>query len=777
MHFKKNKLTQIIVSTCASLCTLSSVAFAQESDESTKSLKDLEVIEVTSTRLGTTLSKTSSAVTALSAKDLKTAGITDPTSLQDSTPNISIDRNNGLQITIRGISSSDNTEKGDPSASFLQDGVYIARAQAQEVSFFDLEQVEVLRGPQGTLYGRNATAGLINVMSAKPSIDYVYGSFDVSLGSFNQKQASGMINVPISDNAAIRAAVNIDKRDSYIRSGSESNAPQGPDKDNLSFRLSGLFDISDDASLLIRTDYSEIQGNERSQVLVSNFFDSNTIAAPSGDVAGTNPTYIGDQKSTDELLTVDWVDPVTASTDNKIWGIMSDFNWDLTDELALTYIGSYREFERREVNSLFFGTHPVIGPIAVPRDLTGDYSQNSHELRLTYVIDDLNLQGGLYYFSEESDIEAIFKGVLATSLPGNLGTEGYDGYVYGFPQSTTADSIAAFAQGRYSFSDTLALTLGVRQTNDEKRRVGARVLHVTVDEPLDFTASATNPLPDSLNNASVEYSEMTWKVGLDYDFSEEVLIYGHISTGYKAGGFNDGCVASDENCQSPKTEDYIYYQPEDLTAYELGIKMDLDNGLRTFFSLFHYDYENLQLNNLGLCGGAPCQNISNAGAAEIDGFEMESRYYLTDLSKVTASFTWLDATYTDYQITPNVNLSGSSLNRSPELAFTLGYERIWELESNAAITFNAVYRWNDGYDLLSNKIVAQFEQPSFSKSDISVVYTSPEEDWYVQAFVKNIEDEVTLSTADVSSNFPGLSDGVARVAAPRTMGVRFGMEF
>ncbi|MEY2927150.1 MAG: hypothetical protein RL367_1627, partial [Pseudomonadota bacterium] len=173
---------------------LSSPAMAQEAKEDANG----DII-VTATRFETLSSKTPIAVTAISGDALRTAGITNPTALGDQVPSVMINRNNGLQITIRGVTSADGTEKGDPSAAFMSDGIYIARQQAQEVSFFDISRVEVLRGPQGTLFGRNTTAGAVNLITNRPNLDGVSGSVDAAYGNYNTLQATAVVNAPVSE--------------------------------------------------------------------------------------------------------------------------------------------------------------------------------------------------------------------------------------------------------------------------------------------------------------------------------------------------------------------------------------------------------------------------------------------------------------------------------------------------------------------------------------------------------------------------------------------------
>ena len=380
MVFKKRALSRMVaIGVAGSVWGASANQLEAPRNESVATELE-EIVIVSSTRTGTDLTKTAAAVTALSAATLSDQAITNPTALAELTPNLSIDRANGLQITIRGVSSTDNTEKGDPSAAFLLDGVYIARAQAQEVSFFDLAQVEILRGPQGTLYGRNATAGLINVISARPDSEKLTGFIDATAGNFSSQQLTGVLNVPVLESSAIRLAINADRRDSFLNRDPDSDRDVERAKDNLSFRLSGLFDLSDSAEIFLMADHSSLKGSNRADVKLSTFFD---IDVGEGGVV-ENVDNISDDSTSDELTTTGYIDLADPDYDNSTWGIMSELNWSLSDVLTFTYVGSYREFERREDYTGFTGT--VAGgaiDILGPRLFTGDYEQHSNEFRLT----------------------------------------------------------------------------------------------------------------------------------------------------------------------------------------------------------------------------------------------------------------------------------------------------------------------------------------------------------------------------------------------------------
>ncbi|MCI4589556.1 TonB-dependent receptor [Sphingobium sp. BYY-5] len=708
-------------------------------------IPDGEII-VTATRSESLASKTPVALTAVTGDTLTAQGITNPTSLAEQVPNLSIDRSNGLQITIRGVTSTDNTEKGDPSAAFMTDGIYIARSQAQEVSFFDVARVEVLRGPQGTLFGRNTTAGLVNIITQKPQLGKFSGSLEGAYGNYNTQQATGVLNVPLGDSVALRGAVNYDRRDSYLREGSNWRTDLSPFKKNLSGRLSALFDLGD-GELLIRGDYSSIKGNTANGLLLSNFY-STPIAT------GVDPVYRANGKSAKSLLSLNVPYSGPLERDNDTWGVMADFNYDL-GPVTVSYLGSYRKFNRHEdtVSLLADGSR------GVPGRFDGNYWQNSQELRLSSNSDGpLKAQAGLYYFKEKSGIDYHLFGLLSQT-PGTVG------YVFGFPQDPTiSKSWAGFGQLTYSLTDALRVTGGVRYSKDDKSRVGftVRCGSIACDQPGDIRTP---------NVAERKFSKTTWRAGIDYDVNARTLLYGVVATGYKAGGFNDGCeIGTGANCTL--RAEALYYNPETLTSYEMGIKTRFaDNAVRLNLSAFHYDYKSIQLSQLSdICGG-PCNVTTNAGAAKVDGIELEGVINPVRSSRLDFAVSWLNARYDEFFPQPTIDWSGKKLDRSPSIVVTAGYTQTFELGNGGNIQAGVRSRLSDSYELAALATVNQFRVPSYTKTDLLLSYNAPGDRWYVQGFLKNIENSIVVTTVSVGS----LSS--LQVADPRTYGARVGFRF
>ncbi|WP_242129020.1 TonB-dependent receptor [Sphingobium sp. Sx8-8] len=701
-------------------------------------------IIVTANRTQSLASKTPVALTAVTGEALIKAGVVNPTQLGDQVPNLSIDRANGLQITIRGVTSSDGTEKGDPSAAFMIDGIYIARPQVQEVSFFDVERVEVLRGPQGTLFGRNTTAGLVNILTNKPKLGVTEGSVDLSYGNYDSRQATGVINLPVGEKVALRFAANYEQRDSFLRTGPRFTTSLDPFRKNISLRGSALFDLGR-GQLVLRGDYSWIKGVTTNSLPTGQFFAN-------FNTPGVDPLYIGNG-STDSRMTLNIPFSGPLQRDNRTWGAQGDLDYDL-GPVTVNYLGSYRSFHRVED-----GVGYLAGAIAIPNTYAGSFWQTSHELRLVTNGDGpLKAQAGAYYFKEKSAIGFYLLGLLSP-------TPGTTGYVYGFPQDPTiAESYAFFGQATYSLTDRLRLTGGIRYSHDLKSRIGAIVRCGT----LACDASTDTRTP---NAARRNFARTTWRAGIDYDLNDRSLLYGVVATGYKAGGFNDGCEAgTGAGCTLPAAA--LYYEPETLTSYEVGLKTRFaNNAVRLNLSAFHYDYDGIQLSQAVTINNAPFQVTTNAAKAKVDGVEAEGVIEPVRNSRFDASVTWLNARYTDYQPSATIDWSGKKLDRSPEWVFSAGYTQTFDLANGGNIQAGARTRVSDSFRLAALGTLNQFRVPGYSKTDVTLTYNAPGDRWYVQAFGKNLENSIVVTTASTGAF------GTVQVADPRTYGVRTGFRF
>ena len=748
----------------ASVIALAAPAFAQASDagQPTQDAADSASsnatatgdIVVTALRQSTLLSKTPITLSAISGDQLKSAGVSDARALSQAVPNLALtESGDAVRISIRGVTSTDTTEKGDPSAAFLMDGIYIARPADALGSFYDVERVEVLRGPQGTLYGRNTTAGVINVISAAPK-DQFAASLDGSYGSLDTVDVTGMLNLRVADGLGVRAAANYQRQNTFYTINGAAPVEINPFRETLSGRLSFGGNVGENLTFVIRGDYSETKGsgNNGNQVTLDRFYDPATVGVKTVD-----PVYVNHPASYERLLTV--APTYLSRRDNKNYGIMGEFSYDF-GPVQVTYLGSYRKTERNDDRNLL-----LFGALNNPAFFFGKFNQDSHELRVAFGKGSpLHGQIGGYYFHEKSSLEFNLGAPLSGFVvPGATG--------FAFPQGpTVARSKAVFGQLTYDVTPALHITGGIRYTNDLKSRNGA-----TVVDFADLTKSICGKARCVLNEnvASRQFNKTIWKVGIDYDAPGLGLIYASVSTGYKAGGFNDGCVTG-AGVGCALTAAALYYNPETLTNYEAGVKFRLSPALRINAAVFHYDYDSLQVSQV-VTVPIPATLISNAAKAKVDGLELDATLRPSDTVTVDLGYTYTHARYAkfvpDAVNFPNYSFAGKALDHAPKNVVTAAISKIVPLGNGGKFEATVRSRLSSDYKIIDLNNLSQFRQPSYTKTDASLTYTAPGDRYYVQGFVRNIENKITIANAAT-----GLAGGVT-IEAPRIFGVRAGVKF
>jgi iron complex outermembrane receptor protein len=706
---------------------------------------------VTAQRTSSLASKTPVAMSVLSGDQLDKAAIGSPGELGARLPSLHMDgAADGLRITIRGVSNADTTEKGDPSAAFMLDGIYIARPQAQNVSFFDLARIEVLRGPQGTLYGRNTTAGAVNVISNTPGKD-LEGALSAELGNYASRKATLMINVPVSEALALRAAMAYNKHDSYLINGQGTAFDLGLDRDDVAARLSAKLAIGKAASLLLRYDHSTLRNNNDSIVPASNFYTYGADDMPSWR-----------DGSTDARLRNGFVPPnapleqgYSRATSS---GLGAEFDWDL-GSLTLHYLGSHRKFTHDAKSNFYYGLTPNFA-LGVRETFSGKYRQDSHEVRLsTNGSGPLAAQAGVYYFREESGVRYSFRDLEL------LGLTPY----YVFPHDPVRSvAKALFGQATYRLAPRLRATLGGRYSDDDKSRIGSTNFQ---------QASEFNPATDlrRLNAATVNTHKSTWRLGAEFDLAPATLLFATVSTGYKSGGFNDGCLAgaSALGIACPDAEavpaNTLIYQPETLTSYEVGAKTRFwDNKASLNATLFYYDYANLQLSGVAIVQSAPRFVTTNAGEARVTGLELDGQFSLTPADRLSYSLTLLDAHYVTYLPNGLVSWAGRDLDRAPGAAATLGYEHTFRL-ANRRLTAGLFTRASGSYTISVPSQLRQYRVPGRTQSELQLGYRPDQGNWSVQAHVKNLENKVSPIAID--------SFGMVVPSDPRSWGMRIDYRF
>jgi len=728
-----------------------SIAHAQQvpatRDHQDAGLAVPEVV-VTAQRTASLASRTPVAVSVLAGEQLRDLGAVSPADIGPRLPNVHIDQAfSGLRVTIRGISNNDTTDKGDPSAAFMLDGVFIARPAGQSANLLDVDRIEVLRGPQGTLYGRNTTAGLVNVISNAPT-DRLEGALGLEAGTHGRRKVDGVINVPVNDALSLRAAVSQLRQDPFLKNGQGTPHRPGMDRDERDARLSARLALNRDATLVLRYDHGETEGNNDRIVPDTNFFTG---------VASGRPVWR--DSTTDARLTNGFrppnMTPVQGWHDRRARGLSADLSWNL-GPATVYYLGSHRKLDQAIRQNYYYRVVPTLA-LGVINNYDGHNEQDSHELRIaTNGSGPLSAQAGLYYFSEDSHTSYAFQGLQPVGLPP----------YYSFPLHTRAESRAVFGQLTWRVLDDLRLTAGARRTEDDKDRVGST----------DFQQGPVfNPATDrrQLNAADLSTARTTWRLGLDYDLAPGTLLYGSLATGYKAGGFNDGCVtgatALGVSCQAAVSESALYYQPEELRAWEAGMKSRLLGGRLSFdASAFLYDYTNLQLSGTAIVSGAPRILTRNAGVARSRGLELDGEMRIGSNGRLSYGATLLDAHYVSYNPTAAVSWGGRKLDRAPSHVYTLGYEHRFAV-AGGELRAGVFSRRSAEYVITIPSQLLEYRVPAHTTSDASLRYQPSGGSWSILGRVRNLENSVRPTIID--------SFGMTTPSAPRTADLRLDIRF
>ena len=737
----------------------------------------LEEIVVTAQKRAEDLQDTPVAVTAFTGEQLQQAGVYDAIGLSNIVPNVTIateDARDAIFINIRGISQSERRNTSDPTTAFYMDGALVPRMSGINAYFYDVERIEVLRGPQGTLYGRNSTSGVVNVITKKPDLEAIGGDIQVGYGNYDAVDVTGALNVPFSDSFGARVAFTYNERDGY-----RDNSPvaDGDDLDDIGVRGHLLWDISDNTSLLLSADYYEHQGV--GPVLAQ-------VECPD---LGCNIPIPPDPADANPLNTEGFRD----STD-------TNFKVELNHSLSfadLTFIGSYRDHERDYLMdtdgtgaSVFLPPAGRLVPIDTIVVEQTESESFSSELRLNSNTDGRFqwILGGFYL---DEDIAGDFRYQPVLPNGAHLNVQFVD-------KGFNVESWAVFANASVDVTDRFTLNGGIRYTEDEKDKGG-------VNDPSNPTAGSymtvtirelgrpVAPVFPRAQVANPSWSEVTYSFGLDWHINDDTLVYIKNSKGFKSGGFNRGSVDPFNPSGAFNVANLIVYNPEQVLATEGGIKSTFMGGrARANFSLFWYDYSDKEEAVVRVIGGIPTNTAINAGQATIYGAELETSFLYGDHGgRINVNIGWLNAEFDEFvglddPLTAgqdNLDLGGGEMVNAPDWNIGVTWVPV-ELEMMNGI-LHPMVQFSFKSDYITrphNQSVDQ--QDSYTRTNASLHWESNKTGLFLEGFVHNIENEdiQTVSTCQQMVNgvagtpFPGL--GCTHMyQPPRTYGVRLGYRF
>ena len=744
---------------------------------------ELSEVIVTAQQRGENLQRAAVPVSVVSGPELVKAGVNGLASLQKLVPSLQVAAGGqGNLVFIRGVGNFSFLPSSDPAAAFNYDGVYVGRSSSTVGSFFDLERIEVLKGPQGTLYGRNATAGAINVLPVQPKLGEFSGYGTASLGNFGSVMAEGAVNAPVGENAAFRLSADYSKHDGYLKDGTSA-------EDAYAVRAQFKAEVTPDLKVRLAADYSHTGGVAGGATYDGRFafnpatgqFDVTPSGIPvdQGLFSPASAAFRGTGAA--GAIPGRFLDPLARLpySNFKIYGTNAQIDWK-TPLGTLTVIPAWRHALKDNFN-------------VQSAQNVGDYQtsdQTSLEARL--VSDSggpLDYILGAYYFSEKiQDDTHNSTGAVANFLIASYDTK----------------SPSAYGRLTWHATDRLRFTGGLRYTEDHKTFSGVtKSLGLICTVPTGCPATPLLPYTLTLDRQPVvpatsgtlapfapgvlvrradtiaagesKTDKITYRGAVEFDVAPRSMLYASIETGYRAGGFNNDAP----------------YRPETITAYTLGLKNRFfDNRLQLNLEAFDWAYKDQQLTFLGIDGLGRVGVITrNIGQSSIKGFEIEGKAKPMANTTLTAALQYVDSNYDSFTYaTPArpysgckvtgaapafvVDCSGKRLFNSPELTANFGVEHVIPMgDLEVVLDADTQYRSsrNVGFEFIPDENVG----PTWL-SNAQVSLGRSDGRWVAAAFVHNIEDgqEKIFATP-----VPGSNLLVSIHSTPRTYGLRLSTRF
>ncbi len=659
------------------------------------------------------------------------------------------------RIYIRGIGSNSDSAASDPAVGVFLDEVYIGRTGGSAFDLFDLERVEILRGPQGTLYGKNTNGGAINFVTSRPSMDEPQLRVRGSVGSDSLWHVQGLASGQLAEGVAGKLVLSRRQRDGFgknvitedevvsagdfsssrLINGSVGAGKAGDDigdVDNWSARGQLLFDINDDLSLLVGGDYSDDKTNGSCR----------HIRNLDNAIAGLGPFWDGamsDRYKSDRRHCASQFD---TTQERETGGVMARLEYHASFA-TLTSITAWRFSDYTTLDDLTGlplidldapsppGVPLPPGSFTGPENVIDAVDENadqwSQELRLAGNLDQVNWLLGLFYMQEDVKRDEEFYTRYSSLLQG-LGLAG-EGNVL-FRQDNTTKSTAAYGQADWSVTDEIILTYGLRWAEDKK--------DITQDA-IDLLGTAPTGVPLILPafpepvSADDSWSKVTQKVSLAWHATDTLMMYAAYSEGYKSGAFQ-----SQTNLPSSASQPV---EPEFVKNREIGVKSTWwDNRMKVNLSYYNMDYEDLQVFELN---SRFLLTLLNA-QAESEGVELTFDIVPAENLTLSASYSWNDATYDDFINANGLDLSDNTLPNAPENAYTASAIYRWHMGGGSTLDFAATYSWKDDY--YTGPQNRYFEtQEATGLLDANVTWASADASLTVDVWGKNLTDETVLS--------------------------------
>ncbi|MEJ6475662.1 TonB-dependent receptor [Pseudoalteromonas piscicida] len=735
LRYNKSLITAAV---SAAILGISTPTLAEEQSSNAK-VEGLERIEVTARKTTESLQEVPVTLTSIGALELAEKGIEVITEIQQFSPNTTLQTsratNSTLTAFIRGVGQQDPLWGYEPGVGIYIDDVYLARPQGAVLDLLDVERIEVLRGPQGTLYGKNTVGGAVKYVT-KPMSGDTRVTAQATVGSYNQRDLKLTGQIPlVEDKLYLGFGYANLNRDGF---GEFLSVPEGQDKENYNkdltaARLTLEYRPRDDLFMRLAWDKTTDDSNSRGGVRL---IDSDIAPRPDSiyDSYSSLPTW----------------------TKVELSGLSFTLNWDVNDNFSLKYVGSTRDGDS-PINIDFDNT-PAVG-FDVPAFYDDEFS--SHEIQATYSGDGYTVVGGVY------DYDSTSCGRFDALLFGGAATFENDG-------CNNSESTAVYVQSSIDLSEKWSMTVGARYTSETKTALNHNGVVLSAEYPsTGWVPGYTRPETDSITGSvvplvmgsdtngdgildagkSADFSKFSPRLGVEYQYDADTMLFASYSQGFKSGMFNP---------RAAKNEEAV--DPEVVDSFEIGVKKDWGNSLRTNVTLFDLDHKDRQyIVVLPATEDAPLdQRLANAASSSIKGIEAELSYVATDNLTLDLALGWLDSSI---EQDPNIGTPLVGISNTPD--YTLNLAASYVMQSSVGdFVFNANYYYRDDYLLFEED--DDLQQDGYGMVNLSVAWESPEGNWFASLHAKNLTDEEYLTggydfvnyneaTGSYESNIPNLT--------------------
>lgn len=756
--FTKNKLAKIISTSCL---LMGASVYANPN-------AGIEKIEVTAQKRTQNIQEVPIAITAFSGEMIANMGLNTSTDLAEKTPNLTIGQPTGeggvVAVVMRGVGLSDFAPNNQAPIGLYVDGVVAGNSNAQITTMFDVERVEVLKGPQGTLYGRNTTGGTINVVSKKPTSE-TEGYVKVNLGNEGLRKVEGVFNTSVAENLNVRLAVVDYHLDGYMENLVTGNEVE---KENTAFRFLADWKVNDELSILFNLHGND---NDSDADLYNSSIDEDFY------------------KGTSEF------DPKIST--ETIGGSVT-IEGELSDTMSFTSITSYDDLEKRHqedadmlpIDLITNEYNPDTETFSQEFHINGDYETGHWILGVFYGKDKIDYHQSVRVYG---DAELIFE----TDFDENGTLEPYSvnqlpGFFWNYNNNQELETMALFGQVDHKLTSDVELTLGLRVTKEEVELDSmADLTGVGIILPAElgglgipaemapdlylpgyYAVVGANEHVDEtgLYSDKVDDTQVSGKIGINWQVSNDMMLFASANRGFKGGGLNGNFVFNPDALSE--------FDSETINAYEVGIKSDLfSKQLRFNGSAFYYDYQDAQLFNNAPdpVFGLPAQRVINSDVS-LYGLDAELNWAATEAFSMQASVGYVHSEYDENPIDPvtgELPIKGNQLQNAPEFSASMIANYEWYLDSgrvNAMLDMS--FTDKTYFSPYEDDAIAM---GSYTLTNFRLAWTDMDDIWGVALWGKNLTDkEVKTYSFDLRADF-GFVENMR--GAPRTFGIEVTYNF